>query len=149
MTKADIIKAIEVLEIYHKEQLSKIAQLIDGYKVKNLTPLNKEECEFGRWLYGEGKSIESLLGLQFYNNIELMHSFWHDEYKKIYEIFYDTKKNTLLKFCFGCRKKSISGEMSKKAKEYFRELQAITQNLLKALTVSKTRLLALNESAFA
>jgi len=147
MTKLHIIHAIESAESYHEEQLQKVAKLLDGQKVDNPTPANKEECNFGKWLYGDATKIQNLLGLQFYDNIELMHGFWHREYQKIYEIFYDVDKNAILTFLFGNRK-DVDEAMLQKAKEYYKELQAITENLLKALYVSKKRVLALSESFF-
>jgi hypothetical protein len=147
MTKLHIIHAIESAETYHEEQLNKVAMLLDGKDIENPTPTNKEECNFGKWLYGDAKEIQNILGLQFYDNIELMHGFWHSEYQKIYEIFYDVEKNSILKFLFGNRK-NVKPEMLQKAKEYYKELQAITKNLLKALYVSKKRVLALSESFF-
>jgi len=147
MTKLHIIHAIENAESYHEEQLQKVARLLNGEKINNVTPIEKESCEFGKWLYGEGTEIKTILGLKFYENIEIMHTFWHREYKKIYEIFYDVKKNIVMKLLFGNRNK-VTDEMLEEAKEYFKELQAITQNLLKALYVSKKRVLALSEGYF-
>lgn len=147
MKKEHIIHAIEAAETYHEEQLDKVARLIKGEKIENPTPISKEACKFGKWLYGEAKDIQSILGLQFYDNMEIMHGFWHSEYKKIYDIFYDLDKNIVLSFLFGNRRK-VEADMLKKAQEYFEELQSITQNLLKALHVSKKRVLVLSESFF-
>ncbi len=147
MTKLHIIHAIESAESYHEEQLQKVSMLLEGKKIKNPTPLSKEACNFGKWLYSEAKDIQKIIGSQFYDNIELMHGFWHTEYKKIYEIFYDSEKNSIMTFLFGNRK-NVKPEMLQRAKEYYQELQEITHNLLKALNVSKRRVLALGESSF-
>jgi hypothetical protein len=147
MTKLDIIHTIEDAEIYHQEQLQKVSRLLGGEKLKNLTPVDKDTCNFGVWLYTDGRLVEKLLGLQLYENMELMHTFWHAEYKKIYEIFYDTKKHRILTFFVG-NKRQVSSVMLQKAKVHFLELQEITKNLLKALYVVKKRVLALGDNCF-
>ena len=147
MTRLNIIHAIEEAESYHEEQLQKVAKLLEGKRVDKPTPLDKEACNFGKWLYGDAKKIQNLIGAQFYDNIELMHGFWHAQYRKIYEIFYDVHRNAIMTFLFGNRK-SVDPQMLQKAQEYFQELQNITQNLLKALYISKKRILALSENMF-
>jgi hypothetical protein len=142
MKKKDVIYVLENAERYHKEQLEKVARLLQGKKEKKLTPLNKEACEFGKWLYGEGRVIETMLGLQFYDNIELMHAFWHNEYAKIYNLLFDTQKNRIVSFFLG-NKKHLSATTMQEVQHHFQELQEITKNLLKALSVAKKRILAL------
>ena len=83
MTKKQILHAIEHAYEYHVEQMEKVTLLVEGNKVKNPTPRMKNECDFGKWLYGDASRIKRLLGIQFYDEMELIHEFWHIQYKKI------------------------------------------------------------------
>ena len=147
MTKKQILHAIEHAYEYHTEQMEKVTLLMEGKKVKNPTPRMKGECEFGKWLYGDASRIKKLLGIQFYNEMEIIHEFWHIQYEKIYNIYYNDTEDGLLTKLFGNRRR-LSEEEREEVREYYKELSRATDDLLDALSASKRRIIALKEYIF-
>ncbi len=147
MTKKQILHAIEHAYEYHVEQMEKVTLLVEGEKVKNPPPRMKNECDFGKWLYGDARKIKKLLGIQFYNDIELIHEFWHLEYEKIYTIYYRDGEEGLLTKLFGNRRR-LSNEEHQEVQEYYKALRRATKDLLDELIASKRRIIALKENAF-
>jgi len=147
MTKKEILHAIEHAYEYHTQQMEKVSLLIEGKKVKNPTPRMKNECEFGKWLYGDASRFKRLLGIQFYNDMEIIHEFWHIQYEKIYTIYYGDEEERLLTKLFGNRRR-LSKEEYEEVRKYYKELRRATDDLLEALTASTRRILALKEYIF-
>jgi len=147
MKKKTVLKAIDHAYEYHVEQMEKVTLLVEGEKVNNPTPLLNNECEFGKWLYGDAQKIKNLLGLQFYKNMEVIHEFWHIQYGKLYEIYYRDKKERLLTKILGNRRR-LSKEERELVEEYYEDLQKATDDLLEALSASKRRVIALKEYIF-
>jgi hypothetical protein len=147
MKKKDVIEAIDHAYEYHVEQMEKVTLLVKGDKVKNMPPKEKDECEFGHWLYGSAKRIKRLLGIQFYSNMELIHEFWHIQYEKIYDVYYKDKKDRILTKLLGSRRR-LSKEEFEEVQHYYKDIKRATKDLLGALDASKRRIIALKESVF-
>ena len=147
MTRKQILRALEHAYEYHVEQMEKVTLLVEGNKVKNPTPRMKNECDFGKWLYGDASRIKRLLGIQFYDEMELIHEFWHIQYEKIYDLYYHDDEDGLLTKLFGNRRR-LSEEEHKEVQEYYKALSRATDDLLDALSASKRRILALTEYTF-
>jgi hypothetical protein len=148
MKKKDVLKAIEHAQEYHLEQMEKVSLLVAGKKVKNPTPRIKDECEFGKWLYGDASHIKTLLGLQFYKNMELIHEYWHIQYEKIYDIYYSDEEEGILTKLLG-HLRGLTPEERELVDEYYNALEQATDDLLDALNSSKRRIIALKEYVFA
>ena len=146
MNKQEMIEAIEYARRAHIDQMNKIEALIEGKRVNGLTPIAKTKCDFGKWLYGDSENIRVVLGVQFFENLDLLHETWHVEYSKIYNIFFAESTRGLFAKLFSSNK--INTLEIEKSKVYYKELQKATQDLLRALEVSQRRVLALNESKF-
>ena len=146
MKKQEILRAIDHAYEYHVEQVEKVTQLIEGKKVKNPTPRMKNECEFGSWLYGDASRIKGLLGIHFYVTMELIHEYWHIQYEKIHEIYYNEESSVFVKLFRNRRK--LSRAEYKEVQNYYEELHKATDDLLEALSASKRRILALKEYIF-
>ena len=147
MTKKQVIQAIEHAQEYHLAQMEKVAQLVRGEKVKNPTPRMKDECEFGQWIYGDASHTKTLLGIQFYKSMEVIHEFWHLTYEKIYDIYYIEDKEGLFTKFLPLRRK-LPQEEYELVQKYYHDLEQATEDLLEALTASKRRILALKERVF-
>ncbi len=147
MKKKQVIKAIEDVQEYHLQQMEKVNLLVSGKKVKNLTPKSKDACEFGGWLYGDASRIKKLLGIQFYKSMDLIHEYWHLQYEKIYNIYYDDEEDGVFNKLLGYRKK-LSPEECQEVEDIYSGLEQATEDLLEALTASKRRIVALKESMF-
>ncbi|MDD2790829.1 MAG: CZB domain-containing protein [Sulfurimonas sp.] len=146
MDKAQSLEAIKNARKAHELQMKKIVALINGEEVENPTAVNKTQCDFGKWFYAEDGHLPKLLGALFYNELEVMHARWHMEYVRIFEIFFQNKKQGFFSKMIGVNR--VSNMDLDRAKLYYSELEATTNELLKALAVSERRLGALNESLF-
>lgn len=130
----------------HLDRMNKVKARINCTSDDELLLISRTECGFGIWFYGD-KRLKSMLGTQFYENLEQLHSKWHLEYQKIYEIFDESKsKKGLISKLVG--KQKISQMDLDKAKLYYSDLEITTSELVKAIDASYRRLNALNESYF-
>jgi hypothetical protein len=146
MTKKEILKAIEKMYEDHILEMEQVKLLIDGKRVKNLPPVKKEECEFGKWLYGDAQKIKVILGLQIYSTMEIIHEYWHLMYAKIYDLYYLDNESMLKKVFFLHRR--LSKEEAKEAREYYAALEKASTDLLEELNTATRRVLALKERMF-
>lgn len=146
MNKETTLNALQDAKKAHVEQMEKIETLLEGKKIKNPTPLGKTECQFGKIFYGNRDYFYSLLGAQFYEKLDLLHEQWHKEYAKINGLFFQEKSEGFFSKLLGSSK--IDPLYYDKAKLYFVELNAITQELLKLLDTSMRRVEALSDTKF-
>jgi len=146
MNKKQTLDELEKARVSHIEQMNKIDSTLHNVKIARPTAVAQTECAFGKWLYSGDVHIESLIGEQFYNKIESLHSQWHKQYFKIYRICFPEEKKGIFSKILGSS--GIDPMALDKAKLYYVELQEITSELLKVLASSRRRLEALNEAKF-
>jgi len=146
MNKQETIDAIQRARKAHVDQMNKIKLLVEGKYIDNLTSVLKTQCAFGHWLYGDKESIKNILGVQFYNNLDVAHEEWHMQYSKIYAIFADKKEKRFFSKFF--KTEETDNLEIEKTKVYYKELEKITNNLLKFLDASQRRVQALSPSKF-
>jgi len=129
-----------------KELENKILQVelvLDGASAENLHLETKSECSFGKWLYQDEK-VKHHLGFQQYEKLDLLHTQWHTNYAKIYQIFHQ-KKGLFGKLLGGSKP---SPQELDKAKAYLDDLKVVTDELIRQLLSCKRRITALSESKF-
>ena len=146
MDKIQTLEAIENARNSHLSQMEKITAVINGEKVNNPTAVSKTQCTFGKWLYSDENNLKHILGALFYNNLETMHAKWHNEYVKLFDIFFKDEKKGFFSKLVGANK--IDPMDVDKAKLYFSELESTTAELLKILASCERRITALSESKF-
>ncbi|WP_294965308.1 CZB domain-containing protein [Sulfurimonas sp.] len=146
MDKTQTIESIRNARRAHEAQMSRIESAIQGCKVDNPTTVSKTECIFGLWLYDEKNHLRDIVGSFFYDNIEVLHSQWHHEYFRLFEILFKEEKKGFLSNMIGSNK--LSEMQRDKAKLYYSELEVTTQKLLKVLGSAQRRICALQESKF-
>ena len=146
MDKEKTIEAICNARKAHEIQMKKIQALLSGKEVENPTSVVKTECDFGKWLYDENNHLKELLGSLFYSNLETIHARWHIEYARVFDLYFKGKKGGLLSKMFKSGK--VTDMELDKAKLYYSELEATTNELLKVIGSSQRRIEALNERKF-
>jgi len=146
MNKEEMIIAIKRARKAHLEQMEKVVSLIEGEQVNDLTPISKKKCEFGHWLYGDEERMKKILGVQFYENLDSVHERWHIIYAKIYAVFSEEEEGGFFSKIF--KKHKISSLEYEKAKVNCKDLEQITDDLLRLLDANERRVLALSESKF-
>ncbi|WP_324172530.1 CZB domain-containing protein [Sulfurimonas sp.] len=146
MDKIKTLESIQNARKSHEAQMSKIKAAIDGEKVDNPTAVVKTKCAFGMWLYDDENHLRYIVGSLFYDNMEKLHAKWHDEYFRLFNIFFKEEKKSFFSNIVGSS--TISEMELDKAKFYYSELEETTQKLLKVLGSSERRISALQESKF-
>jgi len=146
MTKEQTLESIQNAKKYHEIQMEKISGLIYGKVITDPTAVSKRECNFGHWLYSEEAHLRDILGAQFFESIEKTHGKWHEQYYKIYEIFYQKPKKGLISKML--KRDKVKQLEIDKAKLYYVELKQCTNELLNYMAISERRVLALSESKF-
>ena len=147
MDKLTTIQRIAHAKVAHENQMKKIVALLNKKEVENLTPADKMECEFGLWLYNRENRLREILGVLFYTNLDTIHTRWHEEYLKIYDIFFKPKsKKGFLSKMFKIN--AVDDMTLDKAKLYYSELEATSDELLRMLGSSQRRIEALKEEKF-
>ena len=147
MTREQTVESIQKAKKYHELQMQKIEALVYGKDITDPTAVSKRECNFGKWLYEDESHLKAVLGAQFYEKIEMLHGKWHEQYYKIYEIFFTKPaKKGLIAKVFNQNK--VSPLDMDKAKLYYAELKENTENLFQAILACERRVMALSESKF-
>ncbi len=146
MNKNETLKAILSAKKAHLDRMNRVNARLNSESDEELTIVSKKECGFGTWFYSDHK-LKSMLGTQFYDNLENLHSKWHIEYQKLYELCYKSrnKKGFVSKIV---RRKTVSQMALDKARLYYSDLEITTSELVRAIDASYRRLNALNESYF-
>lgn len=148
MQKETIVKNIEKARKSHLTQLQKAQFLVRGMPLDvEPTALSKYKCLFGSWLYGDEAFIKKALGASFFSEIEALHSQWHDEYQKIYQIYYVDSGKGLLSKLLG-KKAKISSLDQDRVQTYLTELDRTTQALIKKIDLMKRRINSLPAGQF-
>jgi hypothetical protein len=146
MDKNETLKSILAAKKAHIDRMNKVKSRLDGVSEDELVLVSKQECGFGIWFYSDER-LKRMLGTQFYENLETLHTKWHIEYQKLYELCYENRnKKGLFSKLVGNNK--VSKMVIDKAKLYYSDLEITTGELIKAIDSSYRRLNALNESYF-
>ncbi len=146
MNKEEMTEALERAKRVHMHQMQKISSLLKGEVVENPTPVNKTECEYGKWFYGNKEQLVYILGIQLYERIDVLHEQWHYGYLRIHDLFFKESKKGL--FTKLLKPSKVSGLDIDKGKLYYVELQEVTKALLNTTDAAIRRVSALNESKF-
>lgn len=143
MNKQKTLESLEHSKRSLEFNMQTIKSLLDEKNVASIPSVYKISSHFGKWLYDENNNLKNLLGPIFYKDLDAYNSLWHEEYRKIYIIFFGEPNNS------GKIKKNKVSQMDiDKCKLYYSEMQTTTNKLLKALASSKRRLEALAEEKF-
>lgn len=148
MQRESIIKNIEKARKSHLTQLQKVQFLVRGIPLDvDPTAVSKHKCLFGSWLYADEAFLKKALGASFFSEVEELHAQWHDEYQKIYQIYYVDSSKGLLSKLTG-KKGKVSSLEQDKAKTYLAGLDQTTQELIKKIDILKRRINSLSPSHF-
>jgi hypothetical protein len=147
MTRKNILAEIDNAQNAHNDQVKKIDNLFDGFKVEEPTALDKKKCDFGLWLYGEDNRIKEFIGDDMYENLIRCHDTWHIDYNEIYEAFYNKPEQNFVEKVLHIQKgmDPVTLHMSN---FYHREIIVASCKLICHLDECKKIILSLDESKF-
>jgi hypothetical protein len=80
-------------------------------------------------------------------SIEQLHFDLHDVYLNIYKIYYETESGGFFSKIFG-KKKAISEDAKKLAKEYFTTMENISKELVAEINKMERRIVATSDKEF-
>jgi len=146
MTKQQMLDAIENMKQMHNAQMQKIENVIEGKEIDEPTPLSKKECSCGEWFYSNEKELKDIFGAQLLEKFDLCHEKWHQDYLKIYEIYFKDQKKGFFSKLLGSSK--IDAMQTDKARVYFTELQSDTEVFFQTVNVASRRVHALSDAKF-
>jgi len=148
MDKQEILGHLRAARRAHIAWVQRAKALVAGVPLsEDQIPVNATECKFGFWFYEEGIRLKKLPNFQIIDDIERLHIELHDEYLKIFQIFFGGNKGFFAKI-FNFKKKKISPEDKKYAQIILSDLEKTSEELLKNINLLERRIEALQESTF-
>ena len=148
MEKSDILSQIRSARKAHISWVQRAKALVAGVDFdKEQIPVDATSCKFGSWFYEEGVRLNTLPGFEIMKEIEQLHFQLHEEYLKIFQIYFGKKESFLSKI-FRFTRKKITDEEKKQAQIVLEDLEKTSQKLLDQLALLERRVEALQESVF-
>jgi len=147
MEKNVILEQLRAAKAAHINWVQRAKMLISGLKVEeDAIPVNSTQCQFGKWFYSDAQKLNTLPNntLDCISEIEKLHFELHDIYLNIYKIYYDMESQGFFSKLFG-KKKKITEDASKLAREYFTSMQEVSKKLVDQINLMERRIVALPE----
>ena len=111
MDKAITLQLLSDAKKAHVSWVQRAQLLIDGLPIdKDAIPLSCSDCEFGQWLYREGKKLTALGNIPHLEDIEKVHFDVHDQYMKIYRIYFADNDRSFFSKLLNSKKRSAIRE---------------------------------------
>lgn len=146
MKKEEVLEHLRAAKSAHIKWVQKAKLLINGVEVdESAIPVDSTECKFGRWFYSDGQILNALSNnpMECMQTIESLHFNLHDQYLKIFNIYFGEgrkQKGFFAKF-FG-KKKEISSNEQQIAQDYYDKMEGISKQLLDEINRLERRLIA-------
>ena len=148
MDKNGLLEHLRNAKKAHLKWLQRAKALISNIPVeKDAIPVDYTECMFGQWFYSEGQEVALMPGMDCVAQIGLKHQELHDEYLKIFKIYFGEANKSFFSKLFNLKKK-ISESEQEIARQYYDNLKLISDDLLKLIEKLERRISALPENAF-
>jgi hypothetical protein len=133
MSKEEMLEKVSSARKTHSANMQKALLLAKGIPLKgDQVPVSYKECAFGKWLYGDEERIRSVLGRGDFDEIERMHQIWHEEYMKIFNLYFGEGKKGFLGKLIGTKPK-LTEKDKERANAYSVDLKEVTWTLVKKL----------------
>jgi hypothetical protein len=148
MDKVNALEHLRNAKKAHLKWLQRAKALISNIPVeKDAIPMDYTECMFGQWFYSEGQELALMPGMDCIGSIGSKHQELHDEYLKIFKIYFGEANKSFFSKLFNLKKKV--GETEQEiARQYYENLKLISDDLLKLIERLERRISALPETAF-
>ncbi|MDO9207213.1 MAG: CZB domain-containing protein [Sulfuricurvum sp.] len=148
MDKAVTLQLLGEAKKAHVRWVQRAKLLIEGLPIdESAIPLSCTDCVFGMWFYGEGQKLNALGNMGCLADIEKSHFVLHDQYTKIFKIYFADNDRSFFSKIFSSKKK-ISEQEKEMAKEHFVKLQAASEEVLEQIGRLERRLYAIPQSSF-
>lgn len=148
MDKDRVLGQLRAAKAAHISWVQRAKMLIEGVSIDEKSiPVNSTECQFGKWFYSDGQSLNTLRNnpIECMSEIEDLHFKLHDIYLHIFKIYYETDKKGFFAKLFGKQKK-VTVEDRTNAKQYYDEMNAVSKELVGVLNRMERRISVLSEA---
>jgi hypothetical protein len=150
MKKEEVLEHLRAAKSAHIKWVQKAKLLINGVDIEqDAIPVDSTECKFGKWFYSDGQMLNGLSNnpLECMQGIEKLHFDLHDQYLKIFNIYFSKEKQAgFFAKLFGFKRKDISSTEHELADTYYHEMEDISTKLLDEINRLERRLIAIPES---
>ena len=148
MDKSNALEHLRNAKKAHLKWVQRAKALVSNIPVeKDAIPMDYTECMFGQWFYSEGQEIALMPGMDCIGQIGSKHQELHDEYLKIFKIYFGEANKSFFSKLFNL-KKHVGETEQEIARQYYENLKLISDDLLKLIEKLERRVSALPESAF-
>ncbi len=147
MNKEQVVEQLRAAKSAHIKWVQKAKLLISGIEVeKDAIPVNSTECNFGKWFYSDAQALNALSNnpMECMTSIEQLHFELHDEYMKIFSIYFSKPDDGFFSKIFG-KKKKVTPEEIEESKGHFNKLEEISKMLLDEINRLERRILAVSD----
>lgn len=143
MNKQQTIEALKSLKNSFDIEASRISSLSEGREINALFSTDAKQSKFGLVIYNEELRFKELLGSIFFDNLQVYNNSFHEDYKKIYDIFVkDASNPKKIKF------NKVEAMDIDRARAYYSDLSQTIKKLDEILDACLRRLTALSEARF-
>jgi hypothetical protein len=147
MDKVNTLELLGTAKREHIKWVQRAKLLIEGLPIdENAIPLGCTDCAFGKWFYGESHKLNALGNMECLGDIEKAHFVLHDQYTKIFKIYFADDRSFLSKLFHS--KKKITEQEREIAKEHFNKLQIASNEVLEVIGKLERRLYAIPQNSF-
>ena len=148
MERMEVLDQLKAARRAHQKWLQNAHSLINNMVVKeNDVPVKYTNCSFGIWLYSDAQKLRQLEGIDYLDAITTEHQKLHEEYQKIYNIYFAQDNRSFFGKLFNS-KPIIFHDDQQLAKKSYLTLKVISENLLNLIELLERRITTLPRSAF-
>ena len=105
MNKNEVLDHLRDAKKAHLKWLQRAKALISNIPVeKDAIPMDYTECMFGQWFYSDGQKIAMMAGMDCIAEIGVKHQALHDEYLKIFKIYFGDANKSFFSKLFNLKK---------------------------------------------
>ena len=145
MDKDQVLDQLRAAKAAHISWVQKAKLLIEGFDIdKSSIPVNSTECKFGQWFYSDAQKLNALRNnnLECMATVEELHFKLHDDYMKIYKLYYSMDNQGFFAKLFG-KKRKITEDTTRLAKEYYSQMEGVSKKLLAEINRLERRIIAI------
>ena len=148
MDRTEMLDHLKSARRAHVKWLQSAGTLISGRSIeKNEVPVEYTACNFGRWLYSDGQKLAKLDGIDYLEDITKKHQELHEEYRKIYNIYFGQDNRSFLGKLFNSKPKIYYSDQQL-AQKHYQKLRDISGDLLSLIELLEKRIGLLPRAVF-
>lgn len=144
MKKNEILKKLSRAKKIQQSNLQKALLLAKGIPLEGEpVTVSYKECAFEKLLHHDEAAFKKIVGDSFFSEIEALHKQWHEDYYKIYDLYYHHEKGFLSKLIGG--KPKLTELEHEHAQAYSTDLKEATWKMVHLLEMVESRIKNMHE----